>query len=107
MHQEGLLATPRLDYIVRHVLAPVFETFGGSLVRLQEAGLLRPVTSREIFFLVAHGAGAPYTLTALSEAFDIFDGPLDPEHHADAMTDLIMRGIALDGPPAGTAGPAS
>ena len=77
-------------------MIPVFDAFGGALVRLQAAGRLRPVSARALFFLVAHGAEAPYTLTALSEAFDIIDGPLDPERHADDMTDLIMRGIVLD-----------
>jgi AcrR family transcriptional regulator len=93
MNQEGLVRTPRLDYIVQHVMVPVFGTFGGSLVRLVEAGRIRPISSRGLFFLVAHGAEAPYTLTALSEAFDGLDGPLDPERHADDITDLIMRGL--------------
>jgi hypothetical protein len=53
------------------------------------------VTSRALFFLVAHGAEAPYTLRALSEAFDTLDGPLDPERHADDVTELIMRGILV------------
>ena len=66
-------------------------------MRLRDVGRIRPVTTRALFFLVAHGAEAPYTLTALSEAFDVLDGPLDPERHADDMTDLIMRGIARPG----------
>ncbi len=94
MNQEGLTRTPRLDYIVEHVMIPVFGAFGGSIVRLRESGRIRPITTRALFFLVAHGAEAPYTLTALSEAFDILDGPLDPERHADDATDLIMRGIS-------------
>ncbi len=96
MNQEGLTWTPRLEYIVEHVMIPVFEAFGGSLIRLQEAGRIRPVTARALFFLVAHGAEAPYTLTALSQAFDVLDGPLDPGRHADDTTDLIMRGLTLD-----------
>ena len=93
MNQEGLYRTARLDYIIEQVMVPFIAGTGGSLERLQAAGRIRPVTARALFFLVAHGAEAPYTLTALSGAFDAVDGPLDPDRHADDVTDLIMRGI--------------
>ena len=96
MNQEGLYPTVRLQYIVEHVMAPIFGTVGALLERLRDAGRIRPVTARALFFLVAHGAEAPYTLTALSGAFDVVDGPLDPHRHADDVTDLLMRGITLD-----------
>jgi len=96
MNQEGLHQTTRLAYIVEHVMLPMFGSVGGVLERLHGSGRIRPVSARALFFLVAHGAEAPYTLTALSGAFDVLDGPLDPERHADDMTDLIMRGIAPD-----------
>jgi AcrR family transcriptional regulator len=97
MNQEGLQSTNRLRYIVDTVMVPIFAIVGELLGRLRTAGRIRPVTARGLFFLVAHGAEAPYTLTALSEAFDGVDGPLDPERHADEMCDLIMRGITVDG----------
>lgn len=96
MNQEGLYESPRLDYILEQVLVPWFAGFGGQLERLRAAGRIRPVTTRTIFFLVAHGAEAPYTLTALSDAFDHLDGPLDPDRHADDVTDLILQGILVD-----------
>jgi hypothetical protein len=68
---------------------------GVVLDRLRASGRIRPVTARALFFLVAHGAEAPYTLRALSEAFDTLDGPLDPERHADDVTELIMRGVLV------------
>ena len=95
MNQEGLVSTARLHYIVETVMSPVVGVIGGLLERLRSGGRIRPVTTRGLFFLVGHGAEAPFTLTALSEAFDDLDGPLDPERHADDMTDLIMRGITL------------
>jgi hypothetical protein len=95
MNQEGLQSTPRLRYIVDSVMSPMFTVIGQLLDRLRADGRIRPVSTRGLFFLVGHGAEAPYTLTALSEAFDVLDGPLDPERHADDMTDLIMRGITL------------
>jgi len=96
MNQEGLYPTVRLQHIVEHVMAPIFGTVGALLEGLRTAGRIRPVTARALFFLVAHGAEAPYTLTALSGAFDVVDGPLDPHRHADDVTDLLMRGITLD-----------
>ena len=95
MNQEGLHQTVRLAYIVEHVMVPMFASVGGQLERLRSSGRIRPVTARALFFLVAHGAEAPYTLTALSGAFDVLDGPLNPDRHADDMTDLIMRGITI------------
>ncbi len=96
MNQEGLVPTPRLEYIVENVMVPLFSTIGDALDRLREAGRVGPVTARALFFLVGHGAEAPYTLSALSTAFDILDGPLDPERHADDVTELIIRGIVLN-----------
>jgi AcrR family transcriptional regulator len=93
MNQEGLHPGDRLDYVVETVIvpgtAPTVELMG----RLRAKGEIHPVSARAMFFLVAHGAEAPYTLTALSSAFDDLDGPLDPAAHADAVTDLIMRGL--------------
>jgi AcrR family transcriptional regulator len=93
MNQEGLASTSRLRYIVDTVMVPLFGVIGDLLARLRAEGRIRPVTARGLFFLVGHGAEAPFTLTALSESFDALDGPLDPEQHADDMTDLLMRGI--------------
>jgi len=43
--------------------------------------------------LIAHGAAAPYTLTALSGRFDPQDGRLDDVAHAELMTDILMAGL--------------
>jgi AcrR family transcriptional regulator len=106
MHQEGLEPSARLAYIVDSYLLPMMATIGALLRRLRAAGRIRPVTARGLFFLVGHGAGAPFMLTALSDVFDAIDGPLDPERHADDMTDLIIRGVTLadaDAPDGATA----
>ena len=95
MNLEGLNPSPRLDYIVERFGTPLLATVAVALARLREAGRVHPVSARALFFLVAHGAEAPYTLRALSAAFDGVDGPLDPEHHADVTCDLIMRGLVV------------
>jgi len=95
INQEGLHDTERLRYFVATVLVPLFGTLGALLDRLRADDRIRPVTTRSLFFLVAHGAEAPYTLSALSAAFDPVDGPLDADGHADDMCDLILRGISV------------
>jgi hypothetical protein len=95
MNQEELQSTERLNYFVKTVILPLFATIGQTLDLLRLEGRIQPVTMQSIFLLVGHGAEAPFTLTELSEAFDVMGGPLDPEQHADDMTDLIMRDITL------------
>ena len=93
MNTEGLHPTDRLAYFERTVLVPAFAPVDALLTRLEAAGRIHPTPTRLLFFLIAHGAEAPYTLTALSDAFDQFDGPLDAMAHAEAVTDVIVRGI--------------
>jgi hypothetical protein len=96
MNTEGLQHSDRLDHIVRTVVEPAFMPAARTLRRLVKAGTIRPITGRALFFLVAHGAEAPYTLVALSSAFDAEDGPLDAVEHAEQMTAFIMRGLRPD-----------
>ena len=96
MNHEGLYPTVRPQYIVEHVMEPVIASMSELLVRPREAGRVRPVTARALFFLVTHGGEGPFALTASSGAFDSVDGPLDPQQHADDVTDLLMRRITLD-----------
>lgn len=96
MNSEGLQRSDRLDHIVRTVLEPSFMPFARALRGLVDDGVIHPISARALFFLVAHGAEAPYTLTALSSAFDDHDGLLDEAAHADAMTAFIVRGLRRD-----------
>jgi AcrR family transcriptional regulator len=97
LNQEGLEATGRLRHIVDSAITPMMDSFSELLFRLRRDGRIRPTSARSLFFLVTSGAESPFTLTALSDMFDPFDGPLDADRHADEVTDLIMRGIATDG----------
>ena len=106
LNQEGMRSTNRLRHIVDTVMVPLFGVLGELLLRLRAEGRIHPITARDLFLLVGHGAGAPYILTALSESFDVFDGPLDPDRHADDITDIILRGITVaagDAPEGATA----
>lgn len=97
MNQEGLHSTARLDHIVSRFVLPTMEQPLRALNRMAAAGLARQVPGRALMFLIAHGAAAPFTLSALSERFDAIDGPLDPMQHAEFMTDIIIDGFGIAG----------
>ena len=93
MNLEGLRRSPQLEFIFHQSMAAFVPLVSPLLRRLEKAGLIYPLSTREMFFLVAHGAEAPFVLAGISSHFDDIDGPLDAEAHIQAMTDLIMRGI--------------
>lgn len=95
LNLEGAARTDRLDHIARTHVIPNVGPSAAALRRLAAAGEIRPLTVRGLFFLVALGAAAPYTLTALSSHFDGLDGPLDPAGHARVITDVIIAGLRL------------
>ena len=94
MNQEGAEPSARLDYVIETVVRPQLSQVTDLVARLVASGTIRPISTRALFFLVAHGAEAPFTLTGLSAAFDERDGPLDVAEHVAVTTDLIMRGLA-------------
>jgi AcrR family transcriptional regulator len=98
MSIEGRVESERLDYIYENYIAPSLAPLGRLLDYLQEQGRIRPITLRALFFLVAHGAAAPFALSPLARHFDDTD-PLDPEQVAQqaALTaDVITGGLSLD-----------
>jgi hypothetical protein len=61
---------------------------------------IRPISLRALFFLIAHGAAAPFTLAALARHFDNTD-PLRPNQitkQAALTADVITHGLRLDAP---------
>ena len=100
MNIEGRVAGERLDYIYDNYIAPALEPLGRLLDFLTSQGRIRPISLRALFFLVAHGAAAPFTLAPLARHFDDAD-PLDPIQVATqaALTaDVITGGLSLDAP---------
>jgi AcrR family transcriptional regulator len=93
MNMEGLRRTPQLELILQRSLDALLPDFSDLLRRLVAAGTIHPISMRALFFLVAHGAEAAFSLTGISSYFDELDGPLDAQAHIEAMTDFIMRGI--------------
>ena len=62
------------------------------LLRLKSDGVIREIQLRELWFM-AQSAAAPIHFSNVSQMFDLFDGPLDPDEHINRITDTIMRGL--------------
>jgi hypothetical protein len=70
MNIEGRVDGERLDYIYDNYIAPALAPLGRLLDHLRKEGRIRPITLRALFFLIAHGAAAPFTLAPLARHFD-------------------------------------
>src|SRR3989440_5763223 len=100
MNIEGRVAGERLDYIYESYIAPALAPPGRLLEHLRKEGRIRPISLQALFFLIAHGAAAPFTLAPLARHFDNTD-PFDPSQVAEqaALTaDLITNGLRLNAP---------
>ena len=100
MNIEARVDSERLDYIYENYIAPALAPLGRLLDHLRNNGRIRPISLRALFFLIAHGAAAPFTLAPLARHFDNAD-PLDPSQVAEqaALTaDVITGGLRLDAP---------
>jgi AcrR family transcriptional regulator len=98
MNIEARVDSERLDYIYDNYVAPALAPLGRLLEHLQKSGRIRPISLRALFFLIAHGAAAPFTLAPLARHFDNTD-PLAPKQVAEqaALTaDVITSGLRLD-----------
>jgi AcrR family transcriptional regulator len=97
MNIEARIDSERLDYIYDNYVAPALAPLGRLLDHLNKNGRIRPISLRTLFFLIAHGAAAPFTLAPLARRFDNTD-PLDPNQVAKQATltaDLITSGLRL------------
>jgi AcrR family transcriptional regulator len=99
MNLEARVDSERLDYIYDNYVAPALAPLGRLLDHLTANGRIRPISLRTLFFLIAHGGAAPFTLTALARRFDETD-PLDPDkigEQAALTADVITGGLRLTG----------
>ena len=97
MNIEARVDSERLDYIYDNYVAPALAPLGRLIDYLQEEGRIRPISLRALFFLIAHGAAAPFTLAPLARHFDDTD-PLAPDQvaeHAALTADVITSGLRL------------
>jgi AcrR family transcriptional regulator len=98
MNIEARVDSERLDYIYDNYVAPALAPLGLLLDYLRDQGRIRPISLRALFFLIAHGAAAPFTLAPFARHFDDTD-PLDPHEVAEQAVlsaDVITGGLRLD-----------
>jgi TetR/AcrR family transcriptional regulator len=98
MNIEGRQDTDRLAYIYTNYIGPALEPVGRLLEHLVAEGRIRPISVGMFHFIVAHGAGAPFTLTPLARHFDSPE-PSDAEAvraYADVAAGLIVRALEID-----------
>jgi AcrR family transcriptional regulator len=99
MSIEGRQDTDRLSYVYNTYVQPALQPVGRLLDHLADIGRIRRVPLRTFFFLLVHGAAAPFTLAPLARHFDTAD-PLAAAHvesHADLAADLLIRALEIDG----------
>jgi AcrR family transcriptional regulator len=98
MNIEARVDSERLDHIYASYVAPALEPLGRLLDYLEAERRIRPISLRALFFLIAHGAAAPFTLVPLARHFADAD-PLDPDQVAEQAAlaaELITSGLRLD-----------
>ena len=89
MNTLGITGSERLDHVYDRFVVQMVEP----LRRAAEAGVARgtDISTRELFFLVAHGGPAAFTLRGLSDHFDGVDGRLEPVAYAEHMATVLVR----------------
>jgi len=100
MNIEGRVDSERLDYIYDNYVAPALAPLGRLLHHLHKEGRIRSISLRALFFLIAHGAAAPFTLAPLARHFDNTE-PLRPSQvteQAALTADVITSGLRLATP---------
>ncbi len=100
MNTLGIVDSDRLDYVFARFVAPTVEPLRQAVAASRPTGHAE-ISGRDLFFLVAHGAAAPFTLRALSDRFDDTDGTLDPETYAAHMAEIILRTLGTGPGPGG------
>ena len=96
IYHEGISGSDRLDEIFQRYIEPMIAYSDELLKRLQSQRDVISISSRELFFLVIYGAGAPFSLSGLSDKFNQIDSLLDSREHIESMTNFIMRGLTLN-----------
>jgi TetR/AcrR family transcriptional regulator len=97
MNVEGREETERLAYIYDLYVEPSTTPVARLLRHLASEGRIRETSQRTFHFLLTHGAGAPFTLTALARRLDPGD-PLDPVQlaaHVNLVTEILVSGLEL------------
>jgi AcrR family transcriptional regulator len=94
MNTLGITSSKRLDYVFEQFVEPMIAPLRRAALTARPSAMSE-ISTRELFFLVAHGAAAPFTLRGLSAHFDTSDGVLDAEIYAEHMAELVLRTLGI------------
>jgi TetR/AcrR family transcriptional regulator len=92
---EAAVAGQRLDYLYEHHIEPLLSMLSEPLMPLVQAKKLTRNDLRSLFFLIAHGATAPFALAPLASKMT----PADPlaksavTSHAEFVAEVIVAGV--------------
>jgi AcrR family transcriptional regulator len=92
---EGVADTPRLGYLYTRHIEPLLMAATVSVRQLTDEATIAPVSVRTLYFLLAHGASAPFAALGLARRIGPGD-PLTPQavaEHADLVADFILAGL--------------
>ena len=97
---EGAIDSPRLDYIYETYVGPATAPLTQLVDRLAEAGRIRSVSPLTLYFLIAHGGGAPFTMTPLAHRLDSSDRDdrTIAQEHAHEVAELIVASLQIREP---------
>ncbi len=95
MNAEATRPGPRLDHMYDRFIGPAATVIGTVLRRLERAGRLGTVDPATLHFLVAHGAGAPLSLTGLAAKFGMpaRSDPPAVSRYAHDVVELLLGGM--------------
>jgi AcrR family transcriptional regulator len=97
VHQEGSAPSPRLSYLLDTYVRPIITALAPTYVTMVESGHTRPIPPEAFYYLVTSGGGAKYALDSMTR--ELFGTTiLEPEQiddYADAVADLIVRGMGM------------
>ena len=95
INHEATVESPRVDVIFARAVLPIISGFRPMLDSLIEAKEIRPVSDREIFFILANGAASVHAFAPLSIRFSEREGALDVEAYSRSAAKLIIEGLKV------------
>jgi TetR/AcrR family transcriptional regulator len=96
MVHEGTAASDRLTWITETHVKPFFDAIGLAWQTLREAGLVAPIDSDVLYYLLVGAASQPY-VTAAEVRLLAGRDPRDPkwiDTHAEALVAILVPGLS-------------
>lgn len=95
INHEATTESPRVDVIYAQAVVPMIDGFRPMIDSLVEAKEIRPVSAREIFFILANGAASVHAFAPLSVRFSEHDGAFDIDAYSRSAAKLIVEGLKV------------